>query len=38
MGHIKIGFGGGGVMFWPGIIGNDLVGPFRVSNGVKMTA
>ena len=30
--------GGGGVMFWAAIIGNELVGPFRVSDGVKMTA
>jgi hypothetical protein len=30
--------GGGGVMFWAAIIGNKLVGPFRVADGVKMTA
>ena len=30
--------GGGGVMFWATIIGNELVGPFRVADGVKMTA
>ena len=30
--------GGGGVMFWAAIIGNELVGPFRVSDEVKMTA
>ena len=30
--------GGGGVMFWVAIIGNKLVGPFRVADGVKMTA
>ena len=30
--------GGGGVMFWAGIIGNKLVGPFRVPDGVKMNA
>ena len=30
--------GGSGVMFWAGIIGNELVGPFRISDGVKMTA
>ena len=29
--------GGGGVMFWTAIIGNELVGPLRVSDGVKMT-
>ena len=25
-------------MFWAAIIGNELVGPFRVSDGFKMTA
>ena len=30
--------GGGSVMFWAGIVGNELVGPFRVEDGVKMTA
>ena len=25
-----------GVMFWGGIINSELVGPFRVPNGVKM--
>lgn len=30
--------GGGGVMFWAGIIGNEMVGPFRVPEGVKMNA
>ena len=30
--------GGGGVMFWAGIIGNELLGPFRVSDCVKLTA
>lgn len=29
---------GGGVMFWAGIIGKELVGPFRVPEGVKMTS
>ena len=29
---------GGGVMFWASIVGNELFGPFRVSDGVKMTA
>ena len=28
--------GGGGVMFWAGIIGNELVSPFKVPDGVKM--
>ncbi|MEM9078998.1 MAG: transposase [Bacteroidota bacterium] len=30
--------GGGGVMFWAGIIGDELVGPFRVPEGVKLTS
>ena len=30
--------GGSDVMFWAAIIGNELVGPFRVVDGVKMTA
>ena len=30
--------GGGGVMFWAAIIGNELVGPFRVPDGVKIIA
>ena len=30
--------GGGGVMFWAGILGNKMVGPFRVPEGVKMNA
>ncbi|KAI3363614.1 hypothetical protein L3Q82_001247 [Scortum barcoo] len=30
--------GGGGVMFWAGIMGRELVGPFRVTEGVKMTS
>ncbi len=30
--------GGGGVMFWAGIMGRELVGPFRVPEGVKMTS
>ncbi|CAI9619738.1 unnamed protein product [Staurois parvus] len=30
--------GGGGVMFWAGIMGTELVGPFRVPEGVKMTS
>ena len=27
--------GGGGVMFWDGIVNDTLVGPFRVPEGVK---
>ncbi|KAL6456377.1 hypothetical protein MHYP_G00349200 [Metynnis hypsauchen] len=30
--------GGGGVMFWAGMMGRQLVGPFRVPEGVKMTS
>jgi transposase len=30
--------GGGGVMFWAGIIGDDVIGPFRVPEGVKLTS
>ena len=30
--------GGGGVMFWAAIVGNSLVGPFRVADGVKMNS
>ena len=30
--------GGGVVMFWAGIIGNTLIGPVRVPEGVKLTS
>lgn len=30
--------GGGGIMFWAGIVGNTLVGPFKVPEGVKITS
>ena len=30
--------GGGGVMIWPGIIGDELIGPVRVPQGVKLTS
>ena len=30
--------GGGGVMFWAGIMGDTLLGPFRVPEGVKLTS
>ena len=30
--------GGSGVMFWAGIMGRELVGPFRVPDGVEMTS
>ena len=29
--------GGGDVMIWVGIIGNELIGPYRVHDGVKIT-
>ena len=30
--------GGGGVMFWAAIVGNCLVGPYKVDEGLKMNA
>ena len=30
--------GGGSVMFWAALIGRDVVGPFRVPDGLKMNA
>ena len=30
--------GGGGVMMWAGIIGDKLVGSFKVPNVIKMTS
>ena len=30
--------GGGGVMIWAGIIGDKLVGPYRIPQGVKVTS
>ena len=30
--------GGGEVMLWAGIVGDELVGPFRVKEGVKLTS
>ena len=30
--------GGGGVMFWAGIVNDELVGPFKVENGVKINS
>ena len=30
--------GGGGVMFWAALIGKVAIGPFRVPDGLKMTA
>ena len=29
--------GGGSVLFWAGIVGRKLVGPFRAPEGVKQT-
>ena len=33
----KAAMSDGGVMFWDGIMGRELVGPFGVPGGVKMT-
>ena len=30
--------GGGGVMFWAGLLANTIIGPFRVQQGVKMNS
>lgn len=30
--------GGGGVMMWAGIIGNEILGPFRIADGVKINS
>ena len=30
--------GGGGVMIWAGIIGDELIGPVRVPQGVKLSS
>ena len=30
--------GGGGVMFWSGIVGDKLIGPFKVPERVKITS
>ena len=30
--------GGGGVMFWSGIVDNTIIGPFKVPEGVKITS
>ena len=30
--------GGGGVMFWAGIVGNRIVGPFKVDSALKMNS
>jgi len=30
--------GGGGVMFWAALHGENLIGPFRIEDGVKMTS
>ena len=30
--------GGGGVMFWAGIVNDELIGPFRVEDGVKINS
>jgi hypothetical protein len=36
--HLRRQQGGGGVMFWAGLYGNTVVGPFRVPDGVKMNS
>lgn len=36
--HVRRQEGGGVVMFWAGIIGDTLLGPFRVPEGVKLTS
>lgn len=35
---VKLQKGSGSIMIWAGIIGNELVGPFRVEDGVKMNS
>ena len=30
--------GGGGIMFWAGIVGSQISGPYRVPDGVKMNS
>ena len=30
--------GGGGVMLWAGIVEDEVVGPFRLEEGVKLTS
>ena len=36
--HLRHQQGGGGIMFWAGIIDDTLVGPFMVEEGVKLTS
>jgi len=36
--RVKRQQGGGGVMFWAGIVGNVLIGPHKVKEGVKINA
>ena len=36
--HLRCQQGGSSDIFWVGIVGNELVGPFRVEDGIKMTA
>ena len=36
--HFRRQQGGGDVMIWAGIIGDELVGPVRVSEGVKIAS
>ena len=30
--------GGGGIIIWAGVVDSELVGPFRIPEGVKMTS
>lgn len=36
--HVRRQNGGGGVIFWNGIIGNELASPFLVSDDIEQTA
>jgi hypothetical protein len=35
--RMRLRQGGGGVMIWGGIIGNAIIGPFRVPEGLKLS-
>ena len=36
--RVRRQLGGGGVMIWAGIVGDELFGPVRVPEGVKLTS
>ena len=36
--RIRCQQGGGGVMIWAGVIGNEVIGPFKVEEGVKLNS